>query len=184
MTWHDRRAAPGRLELVRAFVNTLDMARGPEQFERPADARDWLVSHGLASPGLRLSAAGLARTLQLREAIRSLLLANGGAPAAPAAKTTLNEVAARAGLQPQFAENGSTELVVTAQGLDAALGGLAAVMFDAIAAGDWERLRACPTCKWAFYDTSRNRSSRWCDMAVCGNRAKQRTFSQRRRPEL
>jgi predicted RNA-binding Zn ribbon-like protein len=54
-------------------------------------------------------------------------------------------------------------------------------MFDAIAAGTWGRLRACPTCQWAFYDTSRNRSSRWCDMAVCGNRAKQHAFNQRRR---
>jgi predicted RNA-binding Zn ribbon-like protein len=182
MTWLDDRAAPGRLETVRAFVNTLDMARGPERLQRPADARDWFVSQGLAIPGLRLGSSGLARTLGLREAIRSLLLANGGAPEVPSARMALNDVAARAGLLPQLAaENCGTELVVTSQGLDAALGRLVAVAFEAVTAGNWMRLRACPTCHWAFYDTSRNRSSRWCDMAVCGNRAKQRAFSQRRR---
>jgi predicted RNA-binding Zn ribbon-like protein len=181
MTWLDQRAAPGRLELIRAFVNTLDAARGPEQLERPADARDWLVGHGLASEDLRLGAAGLARTLQLREAFRSLLLANGGAPGEPGANAILNDVAARAGLRPRLAEDGTAELTAATHGLDAALGALAAVMFDAIAAGTWGRLRACPTCQWAFYDTSRNRSSRWCDMAVCGNRAKQQAFNQRRR---
>jgi predicted RNA-binding Zn ribbon-like protein len=184
MTWLDDRAAPGRLEMVRAFVNTLDMARGPERLQRPADARDWLVSQGLAIPALRLGSSGLARTLCLREAIRSLLLANGGALEVPSARIAVNEVAARAGLLPQLAaENGGTELVATTQGLDAALGGIVSVVFDAVSAGNWTRLRACPTCQWAFYDTSRNRSSRWCDMAICGNRAKQRAYNHRLRLE-
>jgi predicted RNA-binding Zn ribbon-like protein len=184
MTWLDDRAAPGRLETVRAFVNTLDLARGRERLQRPADARDWLVSQGLAIPGLRLGRSGLARTLGLREAIRSLLLANGGAPEVPSARIALNDVAARAGLLPQLAtENGGTELIVTTQGLDAALGALVSVVFAAVTAGNWTRLRACPSCQWAFYDTSRNRSSRWCDMAICGNRAKQRAYNHRLRLE-
>ncbi len=29
-------------------------------------------------------------------------------------------------------------------------------------------------CGWLFFDTSRNRSRRWCDMRDCGNRAKSR----------
>ncbi len=29
-------------------------------------------------------------------------------------------------------------------------------------------------CQWMFIDRSRNHSRRWCDMAVCGNRAKAR----------
>lgn len=31
-------------------------------------------------------------------------------------------------------------------------------------------------CGWLFYDTSRNRSRRWCDMGSCGNRAKAQRF--------
>lgn len=35
-----------------------------------------------------------------------------------------------------------------------------------------ERLKICSNCGWLFLDRSRNRSRTWCDMAVCGNRAK------------
>lgn len=181
MTWVDRRPAPGRLELIRAFVNTLDCARGPELLKRPEQARDWLVKHGLADTDLRLNANDFRRVLSLREAFRSLLLANAGAAHDPDATATLNEVARRAALAPRIAEEGTAQLVIAAEGLDKALGELAAVMFDAMAANSWTRLRACPSCKWGFYDHSRNQSSRWCDMNVCGNRAKQRALNERRR---
>jgi predicted RNA-binding Zn ribbon-like protein len=46
-----------------------------------------------------------------------------------------------------------------------------------------ERLRECaaPACGWLFLDASRNRSRRWCDMSVCGNRAKARRHYRRER---
>ncbi len=34
------------------------------------------------------------------------------------------------------------------------------------------KLKICGHCGWLFIDQSRNRSRTWCDMAVCGNRAK------------
>ena len=37
------------------------------------------------------------------------------------------------------------------------------------------------TCSWLFIDETRNHSRRWCDMTVCGNRAKARRFRARRR---
>ncbi|HKC76276.1 MAG TPA: CGNR zinc finger domain-containing protein [Chloroflexota bacterium] len=45
------------------------------------------------------------------------------------------------------------------------------------------RLKICrnETCRWAFYDYSKNRSGAWCTMAVCGSRSKARTYRQRRR---
>lgn len=48
---------------------------------------------------------------------------------------------------------------------------------------DVSRVRVCDakTCQWLFLDTSRNRSRRWCDMKVCGNRAKaQRHYRKRK----
>ena len=38
------------------------------------------------------------------------------------------------------------------------------------------RVKSCPGegCDWLFVDTTRNASRRWCDMQVCGNRAKVR----------
>lgn len=42
-------------------------------------------------------------------------------------------------------------------------------------------LRQCPgeECGWMFLDTSRNRLRQWCEMRICGNRAKLRRFRQR-----
>jgi predicted RNA-binding Zn ribbon-like protein len=42
-----------------------------------------------------------------------------------------------------------------------------------------ERIKACPNCYWLYFDESRNRSRRWCDMNVCGNRAKARRHYNR-----
>jgi predicted RNA-binding Zn ribbon-like protein len=36
-------------------------------------------------------------------------------------------------------------------------------------------------CGWLFWDSSRNRSRRWCDMKDCGNRAKARRFYAKRK---
>jgi predicted RNA-binding Zn ribbon-like protein len=45
------------------------------------------------------------------------------------------------------------------------------------------RLKQCDGCGWLFLDESRNRSRRWCDMSVCGNRAKARRYYQRHRKQ-
>lgn len=44
-----------------------------------------------------------------------------------------------------------------------------------------ERVKSCPNCDWLFVDRSRNRSRLWCDMAVCGNRAKASKHYRRHR---
>ena len=36
---------------------------------------------------------------------------------------------------------------------------------------------ASDTCRWLFLDTSKNHTRRWCDMKICGNRAKARRYS-------
>ena len=72
---------------------------------------------------------------------------------------------------------------------DAASGGRATllqlllVIRDAQIDGTWPRLKVChnEACRWAFYDRSHTRQGRWCDMAVCGNRIKNRNLRQRRR---
>lgn len=48
-----------------------------------------------------------------------------------------------------------------------------------------ERVRVCggEDCEWLFVDTSRNHSRRWCDMTVCGNRAKAKRHYHRSRSD-
>jgi predicted RNA-binding Zn ribbon-like protein len=43
------------------------------------------------------------------------------------------------------------------------------------------RLKTCPSCRWLYLDNSKNQSRQWCDMKVCGNRAKARAFYSRQK---
>jgi predicted RNA-binding Zn ribbon-like protein len=45
-----------------------------------------------------------------------------------------------------------------------------------------DRVHVCKsdTCRWLFLDSSKNHSRVWCDMKICGNRMKARTFQARR----
>ncbi|MFK0163804.1 CGNR zinc finger domain-containing protein [Rhizobium sp. NPDC090279] len=52
-----------------------------------------------------------------------------------------------------------------------------------IAMPDPERMKICRNCGWLFIDRSKNKSRAWCDMAVCGNRAKASRHYRRKREE-
>jgi predicted RNA-binding Zn ribbon-like protein len=52
---------------------------------------------------------------------------------------------------------------------------------ELLTSGQLDRLRQCPGCGWLFVDGSRSRTRRWCDMRVCGNRAKARRHYARQR---
>ena len=58
---------------------------------------------------------------------------------------------------------------------------LAQAAADLLLSEDATQLRCCAsdTCRWLFLDTSKNRTRRWCDMKVCGNRMKARRFQAR-----
>jgi len=178
----DRAPAPGRLALVQAFENTVDLERGEEELLSPEALAGWLARRGLLGPGERLSQADLERALAAREAVRALLLANGGAPADPEAADALDRLGAAARLRVRFDADGHARLVPDATGVDGALGELLAIIDGAMRDGTWTRLKACreDTCRWAYYDHSKNRSGTWCTMAACGNRAKARSYRQRK----
>jgi predicted RNA-binding Zn ribbon-like protein len=175
--------APGDLELVRAFVNTVDMEQGEERLESAAALAAWLIEHRLAPDGVRATPRDLEYALELREALRALLLShNPQSPAPAAAVQALDAAARRARLRLRFDERATAVLESEARGVDGALGRLLAIVHASIAQGTWSRLKACRehTCEWAFYDHTKNRSGAWCNMGVCGNRAKARAYRERR----
>jgi predicted RNA-binding Zn ribbon-like protein len=50
-----------------------------------------------------------------------------------------------------------------------------------------ERVGQCEDdrgCGWLFFDTSRNKSRRWCSMETCGNRAKSQRHYEKQRTTL
>jgi predicted RNA-binding Zn ribbon-like protein len=175
--------APGELEKVRAFVNTLEIEEGTDELASVPQLVAWLGATGLTEDGLRATRADLTRAIELREALRSILLAHTDRSLpAPAACAVLDAAASRARLRVRFDERGGTTLEPESAGVNAALGRLIVIIHDAIAGRTWERLKACRehTCEWAFYDHTKNRSGAWCTMDVCGNRAKARAYRERR----
>ena len=176
--------APGELALVRAFVNTLDIDEGEDEFGDPAALAAWLAARGLLEEGVKASAADLRRTTWLREALRELLLRNNdGRPVPADAAKVLDDVAARAHLRLRVDAGGSARLEAEGRSVDSALGRLLIIVYRSMETDTWSRLKACreDTCQWAFYDHSKNRSGHWCSMEVCGSRHKARQYRARRK---
>jgi predicted RNA-binding Zn ribbon-like protein len=183
MVMPKHQSAPGRLELVRAFVNTLDVDAGTDALGSTDELRTWLRDHDLVGDPAGVSESDLANALTLREALRAILLAhNDGAPVPTDAATVLDGAARRARVGLRFDETCAAALEPDSDGVDAALGRLLAIVHASIADGTWRRLKACrlDSCEWAFYDHTKNRSGVWCDMGDCGNRVKARTYRARR----
>jgi predicted RNA-binding Zn ribbon-like protein len=173
--------APGELELVRQFVNTLDVEEGTDELDGPHSLLDWFSGMGLIDDEAIADEEDLKRSLALREGIRSLLLANNGEGIEPADLRELDRVAGSVCLRVRFDEDGGPTLGPESSGVSAALGRILAAVVRATDEGIWGRLKVCTNdaCQWAFYDRSRNRSGKWCTMEVCGNRMKARAFRQR-----
>ena len=172
-------AAPHDLALIEAFVNTFDLETGEEELGSPEALTAWLSERGLADEPVGHD--DLAGAVALREHLRALLLANNGGELDPSVPAALSAAAGRARLTLELDESGHATVTPQAQGIDRVAGRLLGIVARAQAEGSWDRLKACPwhTCHVAFYDHSRNRSRTWCDMAVCGNRAKAQAYRRR-----
>jgi predicted RNA-binding Zn ribbon-like protein len=180
---HDHpKAAPAELDHIRQLVNTLDLETGEDKLADPQALAAWLVARDLLPEGEKLSDVDLQQARATREALRKLLLANNGGDVDPAAVDAVNAAMKSAELVVRFDATGEAALAPVRPGIDGAIGRLAAIVFRSMAEGTWQRLKACADsgCEWAFYDWSKNRSGAWCDMAVCGNRAKARAYRERR----
>jgi predicted RNA-binding Zn ribbon-like protein len=181
-----RPPAPGRLAYVQAFLNTfwdLD-GHADEVWSSPRAYGAWLAARDFDD---RATQADLDRAIELREALRGVCLANHDGGHALEAIATLDRIATAiapaAALTPNL---DSGALDPADDGPDAACALVLAIVLIARANGTFARLKACPhtKCGWAFYDISRNRSSQWCSMRICGNRTKSEAFRRRqlRRP--
>ena len=175
----DTRPAPGALVVVQALVNTLDRETGDDALSSPTATAAWLARAGLRE---RLSREDWQLLVAAREALRTLLGANAGldgSGAPDAAAATLRDAGAFvADVEP----DGRVTLRGEGEGARRLVADALLAIHDAQVAGTWPRLKACAnhTCRWAFYDASRNRTGAWCSMAECGNRAKAQRFRSRR----
>jgi predicted RNA-binding Zn ribbon-like protein len=174
--------APVELELVRRFLNTWDFSARTRTAEDhlPAVAADraaWKARFaGLAPPKRR----ELAQLTELRDGLRRLV--EEGFESEP-----LNVWLRR--MPPltrvEIVGDDAPRLEHVPSPTAGTAGQLVAIVVDAIETGTWSRLKACRDCRLIFYDTTRNRSKRWCQMSAarggraCGSIAKVRRWRAR-----
>ncbi|MEV7197581.1 CGNR zinc finger domain-containing protein [Streptomyces sp. NPDC093510] len=174
--------------LATSFTGTLSERHGDSVERIPVPHRlvDWLAVNGLAVDSCTAAQLDLAR--ELRESIHAAATAAALQDALPAsAVQVINERSAQ----------GRAAAILTPEGerlwrlssgsrVEDALGVIAADAVSIIAGERDGTLALCasPTCQAAFFDTSRSRTRRWCDMNTCGNRQKKARFNanQRRNP--
>ncbi len=182
-------------ELALDFTNTVSGRAGEEEQEHLRSAANLVAWAGHArvmtpeaSARLKLrveadtalAEALLSRALTLREALYRIgaAYAAGGGPEETAVAATARAYAdciAQARLIPNdasFVWSWDAEATPTS----AVLGPIALSGLTLVTQSDVGRIKQCGGrgCGWLFFDRTKNRSRRWCEMEVCGNRAKVR----------
>ncbi|MTE14675.1 CGNR zinc finger domain-containing protein [Nocardia aurantiaca] len=142
------------------------------------DLAEWVVAAGILDTAPDCAGA-LERAVRLREAGWRLMLATlEGTPTAEADRALAN----------RHAHDTLPELTLRADGsvrrsgtIDSALAAIARSAIELLGSPERDRLKECgrDACTRLYIDTSRGGSRRWCDMTVCGNRAKSKAFRAR-----
>jgi predicted RNA-binding Zn ribbon-like protein len=176
------RVAPGRLELVRQFVNTRDFWKGIDWIDSPERLAAWLVEQGLVARPVGLTTGEVRRIQAFREALRAMLRAHLGRVEPPEAAATFNETASSLSLRAHATEAG-IELRSADEGVEFGLGSIVAAIAEAQLEGTWPRLKACANddCRTGMYDRTKNRTRIWCNASTCGARMRARSYRRRRK---
>jgi hypothetical protein len=154
-------------DLIVGFLNTLNVEAGTDALDTLDGWVSWLSAQGLQGCFGPQDSGALERARELRGDLRALA---GGQQHARGRQVDISVA---------LTVDGQVELSAPT-----AVGFLAAAAAKVAIEQRIDRVKICPAdnCRWAFYDTSRNRSRQWCSMKVCGNRAKARAHRQRSSP--
>ena len=184
------------------LANTVSWRRSGQPIERLRTYEDLVAwarqsrlvtdveAQRLAREARRRPAVALAvlrRVRRFREATYAVLAALAGGQKPPTRALGLVNAMLRAGVR-------HLELAPARKGFAVAWTGgdplLMRILWPAVRSvaevlttDDLRRLKICPgaNCRWVFLDTTRSGTRRWCDMSVCGNRAKARRYYRRQR---
>jgi len=164
----------------RVFTHHAGRTDRRDHLQTAGDLRAWLGARGLRPHRVTAGDVELAR--ELRTALRAAARANSDPAAVPAARRALARASERLPLRAGLDAAGQPRLEPAVGGTRGALAAIMAAATGAGERGDWSRLKMCAAddCRWVFYDASKPRSGRWCEMAACGNRAKTRAYRERR----
>ncbi len=170
-------------EIFSAFANS--------SWTSPTALGEWLVAHGLVDAGTRTDHLDeeVARFERLRVLIQEVADDLGrGRDVARGQVGELNRLMRRGPHVHALSTDGRTPTLVAigvGTPFDQARADIAGSIASFLTEDDPRRLRRCAsdTCRWVFVDRSRGGRRRWCDMSVCGNRAKVRRHRARSRDD-
>jgi predicted RNA-binding Zn ribbon-like protein len=178
-----RAAAPAPLDLVQDFVNTEIPEWARDDIATPDLLGRWLRERGLLEEDARVVAEDFVAARELRDALRGLALLNTTSEKLDdVARGRIVTALSAVELRVEVDAAGRPVAAPAGSGARRALSSIVAVVLEAQATGSWRRLKACrkESCGWLFYDGSRNCSSSWCSMSICGNRVKTAAYRRRR----
>lgn len=168
--------APGELILLEGFLNTWSEELDIEDFKTLISTEEWLRSAGLWTGAQKMTSKQHREVLTLRGALRAWILDKKNfAP--------LNELLTDTTFKAEFGPMGNVQYRPIGNVYQKTLGALSQLISGSQQDGTWDRFKCCelPTCGWAFYDSTRSRTKRWCSMKTCGSRHKAREYYKRKR---
>jgi predicted RNA-binding Zn ribbon-like protein len=171
------------IALIRDFVNTREPQLDSESLTDARELERWLTSRELIPADAGLGQAELDLALTIRESIRGVLLSHHGDGDTTAAADRLTEALARVPVRLAFTPGGLRLVACRPEPFEQAVAGLIDAIRQSTEDHTWTNLKVCArdSCRWAFYDNSRNHGRRWCSMAGCGNHVKmKRAYATRK----
>ncbi len=171
--------------LLRAFLNTREIAEDTDLISSPEGLRQWLRDLDLPGQDEFPMPGDVEWIVAIREALRDVLSGHSGDSVSWESVALLNRAARRSPLVLHFDDSATPSVVNSESGVVGAMGRIWNAIADAKADGTWDRLKSCrrPDCRWAFFDRSKNRSATWCSTAGCGALMKSRAYRRRRRAQ-
>jgi predicted RNA-binding Zn ribbon-like protein len=170
------RGGPRWLDHLQTAGDVVDWAR----HAKILTARDAARLHRRMAADRRLAALLLGKMIELREVIHSVgvEIATTGR-AARKHMDALVRIHAECLAQARLVPSHSTFVWVwdpTGSPVEAILGPIVLSGLSVLTGADLSRIKRCPGdhCGWLFFDVTKNKGRRWCEMEVCGNRAKQK----------
>ena len=177
------KVAPEPLLAVQAFANTFSSFEDEEELLSDAGStRDWLLVSDLAIPSVTVGEEERQRLVTFRQLVRALIDANMSGEQDRDANAELARLVADHPVPVTAGLDGRVGLdLEPVESVDALIAQMIGIVLRAQIDGSWERLKICldDTCRWAFFDASKNRRGHWCSMEVCGNRVKNRAYRAR-----
>jgi predicted RNA-binding Zn ribbon-like protein len=175
-----RSGPPPALDRLIGLVNTNDVEASLDEFRGPEETRRWLLAAGFEVG--ELGQDDWAAMISFREGVRAAAAANNGIAVDADAVAALRRAIDRLGFTVRVGDGARLE-VTSASPAGRPLSPLVGALLAAQADGSWARVKACgrDSCRWLFYDTTRNRSRTWCTSTTCGSREKAKRAYRRQR---